>query len=126
MLQIVVVVFCVLLLLFILRLVAKERLLLKYSLLWLVLGIVLLLMATFPEVLFDMSSALGFETPSNFIFFVGLFCLLSIALSLSVIASKQTLMIKTLTQRLALLEHDCCEPRSASPSGHTPSDTVER
>lgn len=110
--QAVAVVFCLLLLAFIVRLVAKERLQLKYSLLWLVLGVLLLVASLFPDALFGISALFGFETPSNFIFFVGLFCLLAIALSLSVIVSKQTLMIKNLTQRIALLDHEVRELRS--------------
>ncbi|OUN46640.1 hypothetical protein B5G20_06655 [Collinsella sp. An7] len=105
-LQVIVIVFCVALTCYVFRLVAKEQLLLKYSLLWLVLAVALLVSAVFPDALFTLSNVLGFETPSNFIFFVGLFCLLAIALSLSVIASKQTIKIKNLTQRIALLEFD--------------------
>ncbi|HIR91272.1 MAG TPA: DUF2304 domain-containing protein [Candidatus Limicola stercorigallinarum] len=115
--QAVSVVFCVLLLLFIVRLVARERLQLKYSLLWLMLGILLLAAALFPDTIFALSERLGFETPSNFIFFVGLFCLLAIALSLSVIVSKQALMIKNLTQRLALVDYELRELRSKRPQG---------
>lgn len=105
-LQIIVIAFCIALAAYVLHLVAKERLLLKYSLLWLLLVIVLLLGSVFPEALFSLSNVMGFETPSNFVFFLGLFCLLAIVLSLSVIASKQTLKIKNLTQRIALLEYD--------------------
>ena len=72
----------------------------------------LLAAALFPDSIFALSERLGFETPSNFIFFVGLFCLLAIALSLSVIVSKQALMIKNLTQRLALVDHELRELRS--------------
>ena len=105
-LQAVVAVFCVVMLAYVVILVARERLLLKYSLLWLVLCIALLFVALFPQVLFGLSEALGFEAPSNFIFFVGFFCLMAIVLSLSVIASKQTLKIKNLTQRIALIEYE--------------------
>lgn len=117
-LQVIVIVFCVLLALYVARLVSREQLLLKYSLLWLVLVVALILSSLFPDALFSISGALGFETPSNFIFFVGLFCLLAIALSLSVIASKQTLKIKNLTQRIALIEFDMnCGKGSASGQG---------
>ena len=105
-LQISVAVFCVVLVAYVLRLVAKEQLLLKYSLLWVVLAFVLLLCAIFPDAIFRLSSLLGFVTASNFVFFAGLFCLMAIALSLSVIVSKQTLKIKNLTQRIALIEYE--------------------
>ena len=105
-LRVAVVASCFLLLLFVVRLVARERLLLKYSLLWLALGGVLLISALFPEGVFELSLLFGFENASNFIFFLGLFCLLLISLSLSVIVSKQTVMIKNLTQRIAINEHN--------------------
>ncbi|WP_455135977.1 DUF2304 domain-containing protein [Thermophilibacter sp.] len=105
-LQVVIIVFCVLLLAFVVRLVSREQMLLKYSLLWLLLAAVMLVGAFFPHGLFDIAWALGFVSPSNFIFFLGLFFLLAVALSLSVIVSKQTIKIKNLTQRLALLEYE--------------------
>ena len=45
-------------------------------------------------------------TPSNFVFLVGIIILLAIALSLSVVVSKQVLSIKNLTQRIAILEKE--------------------
>ncbi|MDM8163009.1 DUF2304 domain-containing protein [Collinsella intestinalis] len=105
-LQLSVAIFCVVLVAYVLRLVAQERLLLKYSLLWLVLAFALLLCAIFPDAIFALSRLFGFVTASNFVFFAGLFCLMAIALSLSVIVSKQTIKIKNLTQRLALIEYE--------------------
>ena len=102
-LQIVALVLCVAFFAYVVHLVARERLLLKYSLLWMALTIAILLCALFPQPLYSISSLLGFETPSNFIFFIGLFFLLAISLSLSSIASKQAIMIKNLVQEQALL-----------------------
>lgn len=53
-----------------------------------------------------LSSAMGFATPSNFIFVLGFVFGILIMLSLSLIASKQADAIKNLTQRVALLEKD--------------------
>lgn len=84
--------------------VAKGRLLLRYSLLWLFLGLATLLCAVFPEPIFGLAYLLGFNVPSNFILFVAVFFLLAICLSLSVIVSRQQLKLKDLVQRLALVE----------------------
>ncbi len=102
-LQIVAIVLCFAFLLYVAHLVARERLLLKYSLLWMVLTIIILLCAIFPQPLYGFAHLFGFENPSNFIFFIGLFFLLTIALSLSSIASKQSITIKNLVQEQALL-----------------------
>lgn len=98
--------FCLLLFFVVIKLVSREQLLLKYSLLWLFLALTLFCSALFPDILFVLSTKLGFVTPVNFIFFIGLFCLLAISLSLTVIASKQAIKIKNLVQRLAILEHE--------------------
>ena len=87
-LQIVAIILCVAFFAYVVHLVARERLLLKYSLLWMALTVVIVLCAV-SSALYSISSFLGFETPSNFIFFIGLFFLLAISLSLSSIASKQ-------------------------------------
>lgn len=97
---------CLLLFIIVIRLVAKERMLLKYSLLWLFLAVTLFCSALFPEVVFSISAAFGFITPVNFIFLIGLFCLLAISLSLSVVVSRQTIAIKNLVQKLALIEYE--------------------
>lgn len=105
-LQVFVIAFCIVFFLYVLHLVAQDKLLLKYSLLWLLLTVLLLFFSVCPGLVYHFSKFFGFETASNFIFFVGLFCLLAISLSLSVILSQQTLKIKNLTQAIALLKKD--------------------
>ena len=123
-LQIVAIILCVAFFAYVVHLV-----LLKYSLLWMALTVVIVLCALFPQPLYSISSFLGFETPSNFIFFIGLFFLLAISLSLSSIASKQALMIKNLVQEQALLakklEKDDRSPSDSDPSGLSNADTVQ-
>lgn len=105
-LQIVMILGCLMLLGYVIRLVKRGRLLLRYSLLWLALAVVVIVCAVFPSISFGLAYALGFVAPSNFIFFAGFFFLLLISLSLSSIASKQALSIKNLVQRLALVEKE--------------------
>lgn len=97
---------CLLLVVYVVKLIVSGRLQLKYSLLWLASVVVLLLSALFPQPLCYLSSKMGFATPSNFIFILGFVFAILIMLSLSLIASKQAEAIKNLTQRLALLEKD--------------------
>ncbi len=97
---------CLLMFVYVLSLVKKEKLMLRYSLLWLVLAFVLILCAVFPGPVFEVAKLFGFLTASNFIFVVGFVFLLLIALSLSSVISKQTTSIKNLTQRVALLEKE--------------------
>lgn len=85
--------------------VAKGRLLLRYSLLWLALALLAIVFAIFPAPIFKLAYLLGFNVPSNFVLFVGVFFLAIICLSLSVIASRQNVRLKNAIQRIALLEN---------------------
>ena len=89
----------------IIRLVATKRLTMKYSFLWLGLILVIIVCGLFPIIPYALSDWLGFDTPSNFIFLVAIFFLLAIALSLSIIVSKQQRRITTLIQELSILEN---------------------
>lgn len=104
--RIILIAICILFFAYIINLVFRKKLMLKYSLLWLALSIVVALCAIFPSIIYSISDLLGFITPSNFIFLVAIFFLLTIALSLSVIASRQTANIKRLVQEIALLKYD--------------------
>lgn len=104
-LRIFAIVICLCFFLYVIYKIKKGQLLLKYSLLWLLLSLVILLFSIFPEPIYFMASMFGFEVASNFVFFVGLFFVIAIVLSLTIIVSKQSIMIKTLTQQIALDEH---------------------
>lgn len=87
------------------RQIAKGRLKLRYSLLWLFMSLVVVFFSIYPEPLFQLSAFLGFEKPSNFLLLCGIFFLLIICISLSAIVSKQEDKIKNLVQELAILEN---------------------
>lgn len=105
-LRIVVIAICIVFLAVVALQVKRGRLLLRYSLLWMALAVIAMLGALFPRVVFWLSNLAGFETPSNFILFIGLFFLMAVCLSLSVIVSKQSVRIKSLVQEIALMENE--------------------
>ena len=85
-------------------LIKKEKLNLKYTLLWLFTAVVMLIVALFPQIAVWISNLLGVQAPVNTIFVIeGLFVLL-IILSLTSIVSSQMNRIRRLTQTQALLE----------------------
>lgn len=116
--QILLIVVSIIFVVYIITLISRRRLLLRYSLLWIALSVILVFCAIFPEPIYRLSSFFGFELASNFIFLVAILFLLAISLSLSVIASRQTAYIKSLVQEVALLrldktkESDDQEPRA--------------
>ena len=95
---------CVLFALFVMKLVARGRLLLKYSILWFVITCALLAVAIWPDPIYALSDVLGFLSPSNFLLLLGILCLLAVCLSLSVIVSGQASRIARLNQRLTQLD----------------------
>ncbi len=55
-------------LVYVLRLVSKGKMLLKYSLLWILMCMAALLCDLFPQLIFYCSTAIGFVNPANFLF----------------------------------------------------------
>ena len=82
----------------------KKRLTMRYALLWLFSGVVLLVLSLFPGLLQTVTSLLGFQVPSNALFAILFFFVLMILMSLTYITSKQSEYIKRLVQHTALLE----------------------
>ena len=89
---------------FVVILISRGRLQLKYSLLWLLLCLVMIVVSIWPAPVYRLSSLLGFITPSNFMIVVGMLLMLAILLSLTVIVSWQSGYIRSLVQEVALLK----------------------
>ena len=81
-----------------------QKLALQYSLSWLALLIVLLIVTIFPDILTILAHAAGIELPINMVFFLGFVFILLIIYNLTSAISRMSNKIKDLTQRLALLE----------------------
>ena len=84
--------------------VKKKTLALKYTLLWWAAGVGVGGLVIFPELLVILSSLFGISDPMNALFFIGIFFIVLILLSLTAIVSKQTERIKRLAQENAMLE----------------------
>ena len=90
-------------LIIVLRFIRRQHLSVSHSLLWLVLGIAGIAAALIPSWVFALSGLLGFELPVNLIFFVCIFFLIVAVLSISMVASSQADMIRSLVQEVSLL-----------------------
>lgn len=113
-LRMIVVLVCILFMALVFKQVSRGRLLLRYSLLWLSLAVITIVSSIFPEPLYSLAYLLGFDTPSNFVYFAALFFLLAISLSLSAVVSKQAVRMKGLIQRIALIEKELEQDREAA------------
>lgn len=93
------------------RMVAKEKLQLKYALLWMLLAVALVVAAVFPGIVVFFSDLAGAHVTSNFVFTVGFVFLIVVCLSLSLIVSWQAHDIRSLVQQVALLRKELEELR---------------
>ncbi|MBR1685457.1 MAG: DUF2304 domain-containing protein [Clostridia bacterium] len=94
--------------LFLVSLVAllrKNRLELKYSLLWLLSGLVMLLLAFFPGLLDRFAQFIGVYSSVNALFAVLIFCGVLVMISLTSIVSKEKREIVRLTQEMGMMEN---------------------
>ncbi len=85
-------------------LLRKKSFNLKYSLLWMFMAAVMLIMVAFPKLVQFLAHVIGVTLPINAIFMAFIFFILLLLVSLTSIASKQHREIKTLIQSVAILQ----------------------
>jgi hypothetical protein len=106
----------------ILELIRRHQLQERYSIIWFGAGIAMLIGAAFPQVLEVLAKAMGVRDVTIALFSLILFVLLALALSFTVIASRQAAQITRLAQENAL-ERARLEREEREPLG---SDAAER
>lgn len=82
----------------------SKKLLLKYMLSWLVLGVAMALLIAFPGMLEWITGLLGIVTPMYGLFIICIFFILVIMISLTAIISRQSERMRSLSQYTAMLE----------------------
>ena len=88
----------------ILILLRKRSLSLKYTLLWILTGLVMTVVLLWPNPLYLLAAVIGIELPSNALFALLFLFIMLILMSLTAIASGQAEDRRRLTQYVALLE----------------------
>lgn len=88
----------------ILMLLKYKEISLKYTLLWLLSGILMIILVVFPSLLGWISHALGFQSSMNGLMVLGVAFIIMIIMSLTSIVSKQSRKIRNLVQYTAMLE----------------------
>lgn len=102
-LQIVIAIFVALALLYIGNMVRKKKLELKYTLIWFLVAVFLLIFDAFPTLLGGLSNLLGIASPINMLFFLGFVFVLMIVFTQTAIISNITRKEKRQSQEIALL-----------------------
>ncbi|MBF0123136.1 MAG: DUF2304 domain-containing protein [Candidatus Omnitrophica bacterium] len=92
--------------LFVVELVRREKLTFKYAFAWIFFSVIGVVFSLFPVIPYKISKVLGFELPSNFIFFslLGMFVFLS--LLLTVFLCQQNRRNDRMAQKIGLLEEE--------------------
>lgn len=91
---------------YVVAMIKKENLDLKYSLTWLAMGICMFLLAVIPRSIQTFSRLLGIEDPMNALFFASSILQMVITFSLTIAASRSSERVKKLTQELAMFQNE--------------------
>lgn len=86
------------------HLINKKSLTLKYSLLWIFSGMLMMIIVIFPKLMSIITNILGIVDMTNALFTVVIFCIILISMSITSIVSKSNDRNKQLIQKCALLE----------------------
>lgn len=93
-------------LLIIVNMVRSRKLELKYALTWMAVGISVLLLDCFPQIMNWLSITLGVASPVNMLFLLGFIFSLIIIFVLTIVVSRLSVRMKELAQELALLKKE--------------------
>lgn len=103
------IVFSILFILFILNLVRKNKLDEKYSILWLIFGLAILVLSIFPEIIIYIANLLNVFYPPTLLLLLAILVIGVYIVHITMVITKQNKMIIKLTQELAILSHECKE-----------------
>jgi len=104
-LQIILVISTIIFSAYIISMINKRKLQLKYALTWILTSFVFILISIFPSLLFNLSKILHIFNPVNALFLIIIFFLMIIVFTLSVAISKSSLKVKDLTQEVGILKN---------------------
>lgn len=106
------IIFSVTFLLIVIELVRKNKIQERYSLLWIFMSIVLLILSISPIFINTLARWLGIVNPPSLLFLFGLVYLIIYNVHITTVVSKQSEKITRLSQELALMKYqkgDKCE-----------------
>jgi hypothetical protein len=78
----------------------------KYAVMWLVIGLAVLVLGIFPQLLLGLTDALGVQVPANLLFALAIVLLLGVALHLSWELSRAEEEIRRVAEETAILRAD--------------------
>ena len=114
---------CIFIVVYVFELVRRRHLSEEYSMGWLITGILMLVMATWMDLLTKISNLVGSAAVTSTLFFLGILFLVVICLHFSIRISNLTSQVKKLSQWLAILNHEVDLTKKGTHSiGNKPDD----
>lgn len=104
-LQIILIVSTILFCIFILVVTRKKKLSFKYTLLWLIFGVITLLLAIAPTIVINFSNLIHIAEPTNALFLIYIFLIIVIIFYISIAFSKLFEKVTKLIQENAILRY---------------------
>lgn len=98
---------------YILNLVRKKYMDLRYALSWILISVCILILTAFPQILNVLAGILGIASPVNMLFFFGFCFSIVIIFSLSIALSRMSEKVKRLAQEIAILRKDAYEEKKS-------------
>ncbi|MEN2738059.1 DUF2304 family protein [Microbacterium sp. X-17] len=95
----------------------------KYALLWLLIGVVLLALAVFPDLLGELARLLGVVVPSNLLFALAVALLIGVTLHLSWELSNAEEEIRKVAEEVAILRAEVDQLRARQDAAMDDSET---
>ncbi len=118
-------VFAAFILVVVLVMLLRRQLREKYAILWLVIGLGLLVLSSFPVLLIQLTHALGVEVPSNLIFALSIVLLVGVCLHLSWELSRAEEEVRRVAEEAALLRADVDSIQAALAAESAQRDVVD-
>lgn len=118
---IVAVLFVVVVLVFVIEMLRRQKIREKYAVLWIVIGVATLILAAFPDLLVWAAKLVGVQVPSNLLFAIAVILLLGVTLHLSREVSSSEDEIRSLAEEVAILRADLRDIQ-----GQLPTDRESR
>lgn len=112
--------------LYIIRLIRKRKIELKYALPWLAVALIVLVVDCFPGILSGLADLLGIATPVNALFLLALCFSVCLIFILTVVVSRQSDRIKRLAQAVAINEEQIRQLSAMADTGVKQEEALEK
>ena len=118
-------VLCVAVVVLVLQLLRTQRIREKYAAAWILLALAVVLLGLFPGLAVGMSRLVGVQTPINLVFALASVVLFAVSVQLSSEVSRSEEQVRTLAERVALMQFEIRELQGAQQAPTDPTRSTD-